>query len=112
MTGKTQTGLDFGHDEPDKETTDHLSAHLAAIVQSLLPLNSEDFPHPSLDFMDFPIITESRVGLKLMKLKKISIIPLDIPADLIQAFPEFLSALLTLIFNKITVSGQYPQNRG
>jgi hypothetical protein len=44
MTGKTQTGLDFGYDEPDKETADRLNTHLAEIVQSLPPLNSEYFP--------------------------------------------------------------------
>ena len=57
--------------------------------------------------MDFPIITRSQVLLKLMKLKRTSIAPFDIPVDLNKAFSD---ASLTFIFNKITMSGQYPQN--
>ena len=54
MTGKPQTGLDFGYDEPEKETADRLNTHLAVTVQSIPPLNLEDFPHPFPDLMDFP----------------------------------------------------------
>ncbi|KAK2717610.1 hypothetical protein QYM36_006398 [Artemia franciscana] len=107
MTGKTQTGLDFGYDEQDKEIAARLNTHLAAIVQSRPPLNSEDFPHPSSDLMDFSAITESQVRLKLLKLKRNSITSLDLPVDLIKDFPKLLRALLTLVFSKITMSGQY-----
>ena len=110
MTGKMQTGQDFGYDEPNKQNADCLNTHLAAILQSLPPLNLEDFPHSSPDLMDFPIITEFQVRLKFMKLKRTSITPLSIPVALIKAFPEFLSTRLTLIFNKIAMSGQYPRN--
>ena len=90
MTGEVQSGFDFGYDELDKETADHLNTHRAAIVQSLPPLNSEDFLHPSPDFTNFPIIMESQARLKLMKLKRTSVTKLDFPFDLIEVFPEFL----------------------
>ena len=45
MIGKTETGLNFGYYEPDKETADRL----AAIVQSLPSLNLDDFSIQSPD---------------------------------------------------------------
>ena len=56
---KTQTELDFGYNEHDKQTADRLNTRLAATVRTLPTLNLEDFLSPFPDFKDYLIITES-----------------------------------------------------
>ena len=108
MTGKVEKGVDFGIDEDDVVTANSLNKHLGNIVQSLPPLLSVGIPTPPPESFDFPLISESQVFFKLKRLKRTSITPVDIPIDLIKAFPDYLSGPLTLLFNQVTKTGEYP----
>ena len=108
MTGKVEKAVDFSIDEDDVVTANSLNKHLGSIVQSLPPLLSKEVPTPPPESFNFPLISESQVFFKLKRLKRTSIIPVDIPVDLIKPFPDYLSGHLTLLFNQVTKTGEYP----
>ena len=56
----------------------------------------------------FPFISPSDVINKILKLRKSSICPLDIPVDLIKAFSDKIAEPLSNIFNHITKFGKFP----
>jgi len=61
MTGNFEKGVDFGIDEENVVTANSFNKHLGNIVQSLLPLLSEEVPNPSAKSFHFPLISESQV---------------------------------------------------
>ena len=107
ISGKTVKNVDFNLDVPPETTANSLNRHLAAIVQTLPALSCHISPPPAPD-QDIPVVQPADVEAKICKLKRTSICPLDIPIDLIKAFPD-LSKPLSNIFNTITRSGSFPK---
>ena len=107
LCGRSLDQLDFNLPESPEVTANNLNKFLASIVQSLPALSyqlpTDDLPPAFLSIS--PSEIERRIGI----LRKISVCPLDIPFHLISAFSDFLSKPLSVIFNEITESGQYPQ---
>ena len=93
-------------DDTDTKLASQLNAHLASIVQTLPPLRPDEIPLP--DYQDLPIITAKMLTKKLRMLKQTSVTPIDIPIQIIKAFPEKLSQPLSNLFNHITISGNFP----
>ena len=105
--GRSCKNLDFLLDEPPEQTANELNKHLASIVQTFPPL-SENQLIPETPKDKIPEISAKQIIEKIQKLKKTSICPIDIPIDLIKAFPDKLSTPLVSIFNDISNSGCYP----
>jgi hypothetical protein len=79
----------------DTELANQFNAHLASIVQTLPPLRPDEIPQPHSDYQDFPTITVGIVIKKLRMLKRTSVTPIDIPIQIMKAFPDELSQPLS-----------------
>ena len=105
--------LTFVSDSNDEKVANQLNGHLARIIQSLPPLDvnktTQEYQKIPHDDIPLPTISEGQVFSKIKKLKRTSIIPIDIPIELIKAFPDKLTRPLTQIFNCISTSSVYPQ---
>ena len=113
ICGKSPSGVDFCSDSNDEKVANQLNGHLARIIQSLPPFDVnktiqeyQKIPH---DDIPLPTISEGQVFSQIKKLKRTSITPIDIPIELIKAFPDKLTKPLMQIFNYILTSSVYPQ---
>ena len=106
ICGKSPSEIDFHLPEPPNKTANDLNLYLASIVQSLPPFTGSSPTIPPNT--SFPFISPSDVINKILKLRKSSICPLDIPVDLIKAFSDKIAEPLSNIFNHITKFGKFP----
>ena len=98
------------------QSAEKLADYFSFISQEFEPICLEKFPPRIKELLEAgkldtrkPVLQEWQVYLKLKKAKKPnSLVPGDLPVKLVKEFVPELAAPITLIYNRITETAQYP----
>ena len=100
----------------ESQSVESMAQHFSLISQEYSPLQMTNLPSFLQSYLmnnesPPPVITEKEVYMRLRKAKKPnSKVPGDLPPKIVKKFPELLVEPLTVIYNKITKTAEYPSD--